>query len=366
MKKILVIDDALPVREGIAAILGLEGFEVIQAENGLIGIQLARDYLPDLIICDIIMPELNGYDTLAILRQDPTTAAIPFIFLTAKVSREDMRRGMNIGADDYLSKPFTTQELLSAVKTRLEKQEVVLKRSEKKLEDLRGNIIHALPHEFLTPLHGILGFSELLMENYETVGRQEIGEMAQMIHLSATNLHKLIQNFLVYAQIELIATDPKRIAALRNSVTEHPRMIISEVCWQKAKQLEREKDLALELTDTKVQISEENLKKVIEELISNAFKFSQAGTPVHVTTTTLNHFFIIEINNFGRGMTSQQIADIGAYMQFERKFYEQQGTGLGLIIAKRLVELHGGSLTIQSIPSQKTTVYVKLKRSISL
>jgi CheY-like chemotaxis protein len=364
MKKILVIDDTPPVREGIAAILSFEGFEVIQAENGLIGIQLAREHLPDLIICDIIMPELDGYDTLAILRQDPTTVAIPFIFLTAKVSREDMRQGMNIGADDYLGKPFTTEELLSAVKTRLEKQEVVLKQSEKKLEDLRGNISHALPHEFLTPLHGILGFSELLMENYETLERSEIGEMARMIHTSATNLHKLIQNFLVYAQIELIAADPKRIAALRNSFTEHPKMIISEVCWQKAKQVEREKDLTLELTDTRVQISEENLKKIVEELICNAFKFSQAGMPVRVATKVGHHFFTLEISNCGRGMTTQQIANVGAYMQFERKFYEQQGTGLGLIIVKRLVELHGGNLTIQSIPNYKTTIYVKLRRSL--
>lgn len=122
MKRILVIEDTPSVREEIVTILNFEGFETLEAENGLIGIQLARKHLPDLIICDIMMPKLDGYKVLAELRKDSATALIPFIFLTAKVSKEDIRQGMNIGADDYLTKPFTAEELITAIKTRLERQ----------------------------------------------------------------------------------------------------------------------------------------------------------------------------------------------------------------------------------------------------
>lgn len=121
MPKILTIEDEDNIRDTIIETLTLEGFEVIQAENGKVGLKLAQEHLPDLIICDVIMPELNGYDVLRQLNQQRQTQGIPFIFLTAKNSLKDFRYGMNLGANDYLMKPFTTQELVMAVKSRLER-----------------------------------------------------------------------------------------------------------------------------------------------------------------------------------------------------------------------------------------------------
>src|SRR5207245_6100326 len=106
--------------------------------------------------------------TLTALRQDPSTAAIPFIFLTGLSDRKQFRQGMGLGADDYLTKPFTVQELMTAVNTRLEKQAAVQRRSEQKLEELRGNIGMALPHELLTPLNGILGVASMMMDEGES------------------------------------------------------------------------------------------------------------------------------------------------------------------------------------------------------
>ncbi len=121
MKKILVIEDNLEVRENTCEILELSGYEVFSAENGKIGVQEALANLPDLIICDVMMPVLDGYGTLKILNKNPKTTHIPFIFLTAKVEKEDFRKGMNMGADDYISKPFTDLELLEAREVRLKK-----------------------------------------------------------------------------------------------------------------------------------------------------------------------------------------------------------------------------------------------------
>lgn len=125
MKKILVIEDEVRTRRLFLQCLEAEGFSTIGAENGRVGIQQAQENLPDLVICDITMPEQDGYSVLTTLRQDPSTAGIPFIFLTARVFKADMRKGMDLGADDYLTKPCTVEELLGAITARLKKQAVL-------------------------------------------------------------------------------------------------------------------------------------------------------------------------------------------------------------------------------------------------
>lgn len=127
LKKILVIEDEFPVRANILELLEAEEFDAVGAENGFFGAIWAQQYLPDLIICDVMMPEVSGYEVLEALRGEPTTATIPFIFLTAMADKVNIRHGMELGADDYLTKPFTRQELLGAIATRLAKKEVIMK-----------------------------------------------------------------------------------------------------------------------------------------------------------------------------------------------------------------------------------------------
>lgn len=123
--KILVIEDDRIMRENTAELLELSGFEVETAENGKLGVQKVEEFTPDLIVCDIMMPELDGYGVLYILSKDPKTASIPFIFLTAKSEKVDFRKGMTLGADDYLTKPFDEMELLNAIESRLKKYEII-------------------------------------------------------------------------------------------------------------------------------------------------------------------------------------------------------------------------------------------------
>ena len=124
MKKILLIEDNQEIRENIAEILALANYDVLEAEHGKAGIELAKIENPDLIICDIMMPQLDGYGVLHLLSKNPATSGIPFIFLTAKSEKQDFRKGMNLGADDYLIKPFDDLELLDAVEMRLKKNEI--------------------------------------------------------------------------------------------------------------------------------------------------------------------------------------------------------------------------------------------------
>ncbi len=146
-KTILVIEDEPQVRNNIQQILELSDYRVLAAENGRIGLQLAKTALPDLIICDVMMPEIDGYEVLAALRENNATATIPFIFLTAKVERTDLRQGMELGADDYLTKPFTAEEVLKAVEIRFQREAAHLERlklEREKAEELSQQIQQAL------------------------------------------------------------------------------------------------------------------------------------------------------------------------------------------------------------------------------
>lgn len=123
MPKILIIEDEIQIRDNLQEILELADFETCVAENGQIGVERVQNERPDLILCDLMMPAMNGYEVLAALNRDRRNQTIPFIFLTAKAERTDVRQGMELGADDYLTKPFTPDELLKAIYTRLSKQE---------------------------------------------------------------------------------------------------------------------------------------------------------------------------------------------------------------------------------------------------
>lgn len=131
MTKILVIEDEQLIRNSVVEQLKAEGFDTIEAENGRVGLTWAREHKPDLIICDVVMPEVDGFQVLSSLRQEPATALMPFVFITSLTDRADMRRGMELGADDYLPKPFTKPELLGAVAARLKKQAAIASYAEK-------------------------------------------------------------------------------------------------------------------------------------------------------------------------------------------------------------------------------------------
>ncbi|MHC2992218.1 transcriptional regulator [Pontibacter sp. HJ8] len=152
MKKILLIEDNHEIRENTAEILSLANYEVVEAENGKVGVDLAKKEMPDLIICDIMMPQLDGYGVLHMLSKNSVTSSIPFIFLTAKSEKEDFRKGMNLGADDYLIKPFDDVELLDVVEMRLKKNEILKKEFQKNVQGIDNFIQEAKGYEELNKL----------------------------------------------------------------------------------------------------------------------------------------------------------------------------------------------------------------------
>jgi len=366
MKKVLVIDDTADIRMIIEETLKMFGFNVVMAEDGESGIAMAKQHQPDLIICDVHMPKLDGFGTLTKLRENDSTATIPFIFLSGAVERPNVRRGMELGADDYLTKPFTPSELLAAVNARLEKKAEIERESEKKLDELRGKMTLALPHELRTPLNGIMGLASILITDHAAMPPREILDSARMIHDSAERLHRLIENFLGYAQIELMSKDAKSVLSRASSSATASAPIVTDSARTIAERWKRTADLQLELRPGMLAVIPDNFQKIVEELVDNAFKFSEAGSRVRIFAGVMGQTYSLHIVNTGRGMTAEQIAHIGPHVQFEREIYEQQGAGLGLVIAKRLTELNGGQFSIASVPGQDTKVSISFPAPASL
>jgi two-component system sensor histidine kinase/response regulator len=356
MVTILAIEDEDAILDNILEILEMNGYEAYGAPDGPEGVQAAQQSQPDLILCDINMPKMDGYNVLMTLRNDPQTSQIPLVFLTAYADREFQRRGMTLGAEDYLTKPFTPQELLQTVQTQLDKTE----ERQREMNELRTNLIMSLPHELRTPLTGIVTCADLLMldieENAFDLHRAE--QTIEIIQKSGKRLQRLIENHLVYSQIEIYAKDPKdRQTLTQGEGLDFPMQTVNASAYNTLVEMKREDDLIIEGEVRRTaKVSYDNLNRIVQELTQNAAKFSKPTQPIEISGWAEDHSFYLSIRDYGRGIKQENLARIGAFMQFQRDEYEQQGMGLGLTIARRLTEIHGGELAIESIVDEGTTV----------
>ena len=188
MDKILIIEDEAHLREEVASTLKYENFEVLEAENGNQGLKMAIEKKPNLILCDILMPGMDGYEVFNEIKKT-LPAQIPFIFITALDKRTKRRQGMEMGADDFLIKPFTREELLNSVKARLKKTA----EHQNQIRHIRECIVYSIPHEMRTPLSAILGLSEILTDEAAYLSKEEINEFGNSIFKSGKRLHEIIQ-----------------------------------------------------------------------------------------------------------------------------------------------------------------------------
>ena len=210
MEKILVIEDEPAVRESITDMLVAEDFQVLGAENGQLGVQLAQKEMPSLIICDIMMPLLNGYQVLAKLRKNPNTAIIPLIFLTAKVSQDDWRQGMELGADDYLIKPFTIDNLLKAVSTQLAKKNAISKYYSAEFECYK---------QTEEKLHKLKQFNETREDIFQHFF-EELRQSVSKINLAACMLKCAASKAQKERYIEILKSECDRDASLLHDVAK--------------------------------------------------------------------------------------------------------------------------------------------------
>ncbi len=297
---------------------------------------------------------------LAALRNDPAIAATPFILITGETKQTPLRHGMRLGADDYLAKPFALSDLVEAVESRLRKHEQTRAQADAKVAELRTNLSLTLPHELLSPLTCVLGYSELILTDFDRLQPGQILEMTAEIQKCGHRLLRLTQNYLYYAGLELNRLDPQRAREFRAGRTADTAGVIAQSARSMAAKYARSGNLVFELSGGAAMISAEYLSKIVEELTDNACKFSPLGSLVHISTVTSARGFQLNLTDQGYGIKPQQIVQIGAYQQFDRQLNEQQGVGLGLAIVKKLAEMHDGTLEFQSGSPTGTTVQIDL------
>lgn len=374
MPSILVIDDEPDNFDVIETLLNEPDYVLHYAASGSSAIASLKLFDPDVILLDVMMPEIDGIEVCKQIKAMPQWEPVPIIMVTALTTKEDLARCLEAGADDFISKPVNGIELRARVKSMLRikqqydsikrlsnLQENTIELLQNNLDELCGNLVSTLPHELNTPLNGIFGVIGLLVDEYQDMSPEEIHELLIMAQQSALRLQKLTKRFLQYAQLEMFTSNPD-FAEARNTYQPYisTQLLIENAIKAQAETVNRLDDLVWELENVEIAMSERDFTCMLDELLENALKFSKLGTPVKVISQLKNERFHLSVSDRGRGMTSEQIAKIGTFTQFERSYYQQQGIGLGLKIVKKIIELYGGELAISSVCDEWTTVHLEL------
>ncbi len=338
MKTILVVEDECDVRKNLEELLETEGYKVLSAGNGLEGYKLAFTKEPDLILSDIRMPKMDGFELLEKLQENNSTSSIPFIFLTAKTDIKDMRKGMSIGADDYIIKPYNIDDVLNAIRSRFRKSEKHLSIA----KEFKEVLMRKVPHELRTPLVGILGISEIISEDIDRLSKEELKEMVEKIKHSGERLHRRIEKFLIYA--ELLDQKQSDIINRNQSDTnfEIDSQLITSQILNKAIKFGRNEDLTIQLENHNIKITKWHFEILLNELIENSLKYSCKGSPINIVGWANCNNYILEIFDNGIWLKDIDVNKIDAFNFFGKEKATEEGLGMGLAIVKKIIELNQG------------------------
>lgn len=347
MKTILIIEDDENVRENISEILELNGYVTHSAPNGKAGLQIALELIPDLIVCDMMMPEMDGMEVLHHLREKHQLEHIPFIFLTAKVEKQDFRQAMKMGADDYLTKPFDLRELLESIRRRLQRSEKLKKIIEEKTKEARSEIEITHHHELNTPVFGILGSARVLKDYYADLTESERLELIDAMYRSALRLESTLQQEAMYGRILFLEQNPAEQKIFCSGHSENAPELVQQIKTELQEFYKKKNQFHLDITNHPVPVNPDILKRILKELISNAVKFSPMGSRIYISLSLHERAFQLCVADDGIGVELKNLEKIYPFRQFHREKQEQQGKGLGLYIVQKLVDFHQGTLNFE-------------------
>ena len=354
-RKILVIEDDAHIRNNVVEFLSLNEFDVVAAENGVQGLISYATFKPDLIICDIMMPEMDGYTFLEELQNRYPLNFTIIIFLTAKNSAADQRKGMYLGADDYIVKPFTFSDLLNAIETRFAKSDLRRESIEKAAEKMKQQSYSTPFHEFNTCLNSILTGSQFLIGNAEKLPLDiETQSILDVIKRSGLRLSRAINNFILSKELESKSYFP--------FIEDVPVTYIVNNIVSIASNYNRSADLNLSVEGVSIKTDKFLFKRVLDELTENAFKFTQRGDAVIWNISLSTDAISLEIeypNKFRFNKT--KFEQIAAYNQFTVGSQVLEGLGLGLFLSQKIVEVLGFNL--QFTEKKSSNISFKIQNS---
>ena len=365
MVNILVIEDEPILREEIVEWLILEGYNAYSASDGRIGVDAALSHLPDLIVCDILMPQVDGYNVLLEVHAHPATVNIPFIFLTAKVAQDEIRKGMDLGADDYITKPFTRVTLLHAIAARLAKKKLQIETHQQAIAGLQqaltqasdhniltAKLLSMFSHDFANSLASILMVGSLLRNHIDLMDTNRRQTQLSRIESSVHLLLHMLDDLLVIAQVEtgafnrtpgMVAVQPFFQRLQSDSVT-----IYGERCH-----------LQLRCEDREITGVDARLLQVIaSNLITHAFKVSPKGSTILFTISSSPTECVVSIRDQDTEVPAPERKRFFTALQQPSTVETLAILGLDLAVVKESVDFCGGSIQFDDQQQEGLTITV--------
>lgn len=341
--KILIIDDVSNNIKIVGNILKTEDYKLFFATSGKDALKKVKINHFDLILLDVMMPEMDGFEVCRRLKELPDTSEIPIIFLTAKTDTESIIKGFEMGAVDYVTKPFNASELLARVKIHLE-----LKKSKQKLKEalaVKNKFFSIIAHDIRSPLSTLLGFSEILSSNFDALPEKKKRDLSNRIAGSTKLLYNLIINLLEWSKVQI-----NRIN-YRPELFNLKSMIRTNMSLLDDSAQEKQINLTLNVEEELNVYADPNMIKiVIRNLLTNAIKFTPDHGAVTITAHKKDDVVEIIVADNGIGMDEETIRKLFRIdvHHTTRGTNDEKGTGLGLILCKEFIERNSGEIQVES------------------
>lgn len=366
-----MVDDNPKNLQILSAVLYKEGHTIVFASNGKQAIEIAQNQSPDLILLDINLPDIDGFDVCRKLKNNPLTKDIPIIFITGRIETEDIVLGFRVGAVDYITKPFNIVELLSRVNTHLNlkrsRDEVI--RYSKELEKTQAELKQALAqrdkffsiiaHDLRGPFTGFIGLSELLVDAYDSLERDDIQQIANSMNSAAKKLFEFLENLLEWSRSQIGGLQYNPTIIDVNDLFDRVSSLFKNNANNKNIEFVKE-------VQDKMFIWADNYQTntIIRNLVSNAIKFSFPNSKIILGARDLGDFVEIYVKDFGTGLSDEAKDKV---FLIEAKYttpgtQNEPGTGLGLVLCKELAEKQNGALYFETELNKGTTFFVNLPK----
>lgn len=362
--KILVVEDDLHLLDGLRDVLQLDGYDVLTAQQGDQALTLLRSQAvpPDLIISDIMMPVMDGIEFFKQVRSEQRWLTIPFIFLTAKGEKTDYHRGMRLGVDDYVIKPYEPPDLLIKIESCLERYRKLNQAYTNSMMALKRQILTILNHEFRTPLTFVVAYADMLTnQDADKLSKSEMMAYLKGVSSGAERLRSLVENFMLLVELE--TGEAKETFEWRQCPIDNMNLLF-QAAIDRVKEIQEGRNPCTIRLDGGVPIltgDPEYLTVAIAHLLSNAVKFSEPGTPIEVGAQADNGYLRIWVTDQGRGIPEEEQDHIWeSFYQINRAIHEDQGAGAGLAIVHGITKLHGGEATVASELGKGSTFTLRL------
>ncbi|MCF6239864.1 MAG: hybrid sensor histidine kinase/response regulator [Bacteroidales bacterium] len=365
MKTILIIDDNNKNLQVLGSILNDANYKIAMAKDGKSGLKLAKKIMPDAILLDIMMPDMDGYEVCEKLKKDEKSKEIPVLFITAKAETEDIVKGFEKGGVDYITKPFNKEELLVRLKTHIElkkaKELITIQAKDLyELNEAKNKMFSVIAHDLKNAIGGFKSASNMLAEDIESFTQEEVMEFIKVLRDSSNATYDLLENMLLWAKSHISEIKPQFRKILIKEIAE------SVIDLYKSQAEKKHINILMNIPNHLFAFSDiETIKIVFRNLISNAIKFTPENGSITIDAKETGDYITIFVKDTGVGIAQEDIEKI-----FDDKKHfttygtdSEKGSGIGMGLCKHYIEANGGQINIESTPRKGTTVKFTLKKA---